>query len=277
MKRLIIILLAGFIVSCGGAGSPGSTSNTPDTTTDEPGSPAPSESPVVEAPVISSVTGDGASGAVESALIVSGENFSEELTVTLELKDSGTDIELDYTLDSSTSLTADLPADLVEGDYNLTLVSPTGTALAAVTILKGDQGPAGPQGPAGDQGPAGPAGPQGPGGLEIAKQFFCGPSGDLDPTSSNRSGRNTQVVKYSDGSYFMSCLADYLDGTFLFIDTSSYVAWYAATSVGVTGGSIGCVPFYVTAVYSISGNTVTYSNQADASKTQTVACTQSYP
>jgi hypothetical protein len=214
-------------------------------------------------PSISAIGGDGSSGnRFQSSMIVTGENFTDDMSVELHSKDSDESFDLSYSLNSPTQVTVSLPASLAAGEYELIITKDTGSAIAAVTILQGETGP---------QGPAGI------GGITIAAQFSCGSSGDLDPTSDDRKGIGTDVVEFSDGSSFITCVVDFLSGSFLYFDTSSYSAWFAADSTGVAVGLISCIPFYVTVHYSIPGNTVTYVNQADSSQTQTVACTQTYP
>jgi hypothetical protein len=270
MRKLAILGIM-FLAACGGA-----TSSNPD--------PNPAVSPTEETLAISSIVGDGSTtDRFNDSLIINGTGFIEDMAVTLDSTTDSTSYDLSYTLDSNTQIIADLPQALQAGEYEVTVATGSATALAAVTILKGEQGPAGAQGATGAQGPAGaqgvqgPQGPAGSAGISIAAQFSCGASGDLDPTVSSRTGQNTSIVRYTNGSYFMSCLVDFLNGTFLYVDTSSYVSWFASDSVGVNNGTISCVPFYVTASYSIADNSVTYTNQADNTQTEIVACTRTYP
>lgn len=256
MKRIVIVMAAVMIVGCGGGGGQGdqiTASNlTPATSQSDPSKLA-----------ITSIQGDGtAADKFASALIIDGTSFTDGMGVELQGKTVTKTLKLTYTTTTPTQIKAALPADLTEGDYDLNITKGTEKATASVTILKGE---------AGAQGPAGPAGAAG---ISMSSQFSCGLSGDVDNTSVVRNGQYASIVKFSDGSYFISCMADYA-GTW--IDTSSFSTWYAGNSVGVAAGKISCIPLYVTAEYSIADNAVTYINQSDASQKQTLSCTKVYP
>lgn len=220
------------------------------------------------APTIASITGDGSSADIfEDSLVITGEDFMEDMTIELGSLDADESYSLTFTLDSPTQITADLPASLTAGNYEVVITTDAGSAIAAVTILRGETGP------------TGATGPQGPAGITIDAQFSCtGSSSDLDPGGDIRRGQQTNVTRFTDGSYFISCMTSILDLTLAIgnSDTSSYSAWYPPVYAS-TYGVISCIPFYVTAEYSIASNTVTYVNQADAAQTATQSCLQTYP
>jgi hypothetical protein len=94
-------------------------------------------------------------------------------------------IELNVLSYTRTEIVTELPVDIADGDYLLTVS--TGSSAnqnesydltIAYGITEGAVGPEGPQGPPGPQGPMGPAGPQGPQG-EPGPQ---GPAGPIGPT-----------------------------------------------------------------------------------------------
>src|SRR5580698_608961 len=124
-------------------------------------------------PVITSVTPELLTSPV--SITITGKNFGNTMpAVTL---DGATILVESYT---STVVTAELPANLNPGSYQLVLKD-TVTDLSGafdVTIgTVGPQGPAGPAGATGAQGPAGPAGPQGATGATGA----TGPGGPSGP------------------------------------------------------------------------------------------------
>lgn len=260
MGKAILVVLA-LLAGCGGGGGQGDEVTS--------GNLNPSPSPGASSQIsISSVIGDGSAvDRIVSSLIVNGTNFTGDMDVQLASQTTTASYDLDYTLNSPTRMTANLPADLGEGDYELSITKGTEKATASVTILRGEAGPQGEQGPAGASG------------ITIAAQFSCiGSSNDLDPDINiTRRGSGTSVVRFSDGSYFITCLSSYLNTAVGLDDTSSYSTWFASNSVGVKNGVIPCIPYYVTAEYSIPNNSVTYISQADANQRQTLACIQVYP
>jgi len=206
------------------------------------------------APIITSVTGNGSSPDVfQDAIIVTGENFVDGMTV--ELISSSANHLLTYSLDSSTQITTQLPISLIPGDYTLNITRDGKIATHALTILKGEAG------------------------ILLAEIFGC-PSGssNLDPSGvTTRVGAGVFVYRFSDGSYFVNCssiIKDSVSG----IDSHNTSAFYPSNSTAVvSSGALICVPLYVTATYSISGQTVTYKSQADPSQTETVSCSKAYP
>lgn len=256
MKRVALVALIVWVGGCGGGGGQG------DQITANNLTPATSQSDSSKL-AITSIQGDGsAADKFASALIVDGTSFADGMEVELQGKTVTKTLKLTYTTTKATQIKAALPADLTEGDYDLNITKGTEKATASVTILKGETGA---------QGPAGPAGASG---LSMAAEFLCPVSADIDNTGAIRLGGTATVVRFSDGSYFMSCQSAYA-GTFA--DSASFSSWFAGDSVGVLGGKVSCFPAYVTAEYLISDNTITYFNLADASQKQTLACTQVYP
>lgn len=250
MKKTVITMLLLFAVSCGGGAGQG------DSIESSGLSPQPGEGEVGDLS-ISAIKGDGsAADRFASALIVDGVNFSEGMDVNLVSTTATESYNLSYTVVSSTQIKASLPTDLDEGEFELTITKSTEKASAKVTILRGEQGPAGVSG------------------LTLAEEFSCGLSSDIDNTSTIRNGISVIVSKFSDGGYFISCLVGY-SGTYT--DTSSFSTWYSYNSVGVANGKISCIPMYVTAEYSIANQSVTYINQADNSQKQTISCTKVFP
>lgn len=270
MKRIIIM---GIVLSLVGAGCGGGGGI---------GTPSGDTSDVVK---ITSVTGDGSAPDIfQNFLIVTGEGFSEGMIV--ELAGDAGNYELTYTLDSETQLTANLPMDLQEGQYEVTLTADGKNATAGVTILKGEKGdtgatgPVGPQGPKGDMGATGEQGSQGvPGssGLLVSKEYLCGASGDIESDPNIlRKGLSGFVIKYSDGSYLFSCNAYY--STSFDSDSQNNLLWFASNSVGVINGILLCPTLDVTAGYSIQNNTIAYVNALDSNQTSgAISCTQAYP
>ncbi len=112
-------------------------------------------------------------------------------------------------------------------------------------------------------------------GMQISTIYNCPRSENLNANEGLRHGSSTNVVTFSDNSYFMSCDAwIYEDGTY---DTSSQSVFWPLDSIGaITDGIISCIPFFVTASFNIKLKQVTYIHQGDSERTETVSCTQSY-
>lgn len=267
MKRIGVVMAAVMIAGCGGGSGQGdqitSSNLTPATSQSDPGKLA-----------ITSIQGDGsAADKFASALIIDGTSFVDGMGVELQGKAVTKTLKLTYVTTKPTQIKATLPADMTQGDYDLNITKGAEKATASVSILKGETGAQGPAGPAGATGAAGSSG------LSMAAEFSCiGISNDLDPAADVvRNGLSAIIVRFSDGGYYISCFVTYANSTFTDSDSSSASTWYAGNSVGVVAGKISCVPMYVTAEYSISDNTITYSSQADAAQKQTLACTKVYP
>lgn len=137
---------------------------------------------------------------------------------------------------------------------------------------KGDTGAAGTDGAKGDKGDKGDTG------IKIASQYVCGASIDLDSGADTRKGLAAKITKFTDGSFFMTCLSEevYASTSHISLHEASFL--YTSDSIAVEIDKIlMCVPYYVTAYYNIDLNQVAYVNQADTSSTAVVSCTQAYP
>ena len=121
------------------------------------------------------------------------------------------------------------------------------------------------------------SGSNGSDGMTISERHICvGASKDLG-VDDKRRGTHTSVTKFSDGSYHISCESRYSDKYYFDSNLSTGIGFFAASSIAVSSKYLGCVPFYVTAYYSIEKNEVMYESQRDYSKTDIVDCTQVYP
>jgi hypothetical protein len=235
---MVLTLL--LVANCGG--SDGASTNA-----DESKS-APETSGVI---TINSVEGDGSTAEIfYDSLIVTGSNFTADMVVSLD------DDELSYSYDSKTQITANLPAALKEGNYTLLLMNATSSASSDVSILQGEPGADG---------------------ISIAAEYNCGSSSDIGSPTEYRYGLSAHITQFSDGSYYIACMANTYYISYGFWDTSSDSRWYAFNSSGATNGEISCVPMYVTANYDIDANQVVYVNQDDESKDSSVTCSQVYP
>lgn len=229
-------------VSCGGAGS---TNIAADLSENTEGA---------GTLVISSVTGNGsAENIFEDSLIIAGENFSSDMTVALG------EYELTYTYNSDTQVTANLPEDITEGTYRLTLATSYSTASTDVTILQGE------------------AGEDGEDGLTIAAQYYCGASSDLVvDANESKTGIYMTITKFSDGSYTAGCMTSWYNSTASLYDTSYSTSWQTASTTSALG-YIEVIPFYVSCYYDIEDNFAYYENQLNTSEYAYVSCSQVYP
>lgn len=141
--------------------------------------------------------------------------------------------------------------------------------------IKGEKGDAGAKGDAGEKGDKGDQGQAGIG-MEVANVYQC-PIGSDIGVDDYRYGGFGQITKYSDGSYLFSCSAYKFPIDDSFIDSSSFTVHWPASSNGVTSGMISCIPLHITSYFSISAKTLTFENQADDTRTETVACTEVFP
>jgi hypothetical protein len=121
-----------------------------------------------------------------STITIKGHHFERGYDPIVHLGDANLRVQ-SFT---NREIVTDLPGEISDGDYLLTVVTgPSSNHYDsyALTLMSGGletrqsvTGPAGPQGPMGPQGPAGPAGPTGPMG-PTGSQGGQGPAGSAGP------------------------------------------------------------------------------------------------
>ena len=136
-KYLCVLFVLVFVVSCGGGSSSPQDEQTPSISGDTI--------------VITSITGDGSSSdRFVDEMYIAGQNFTDGMTV--DLVSDVDSFSMEYTFESDARIIAQLPDNLVEGTYELTLSNEVGTARSSVTILQGEDGEDGQDGEDGANG-----------------------------------------------------------------------------------------------------------------------------
>ena len=153
----------------------------------------------------------------------------------------------------------------------------SGTAWSVIDV-KGKDGTAGKDGADGKDGEAGENGADGAS-FGITAQWTCnGQTADLDTADADisRFGFGVEVVKFSNGDFFISCLDRISDSDFTYADSTSSSGLFTAQSNAVAAGAISCLPFYVQATFDIDDEEVTWEALA-TNETDTVSCTKTFP
>lgn len=129
----------------------------------------------------------------------------------------------------------------------------------------------------GKDGLAGAPGKDATAGMTIESQFSCTGGGtDLDPDPNVQTKMlSAKVTKFTDGSYWMECISEVVDGDLETLERNTSSAF---TPAAIVENTLVCTLFSVLGEYSIAEETARFSLLTVGEKDEeTVECTQSYP